>query len=201
MLLVQLLSGHLKGELAGQGGSTWQRDGSPTQEPSEQRNGLRGSQVMLGEHPLGPVGSARHDPLLHWNGVLIGHPFFALQSDQLDLQLKSGQTKLVDGQKFLAPKQLLSADSGKSGSAFQKGLQTLSGQKYSPSGQLGTVGQIAPLAIQSPVGQRYGALAVQLLGRTVKLYIVWQTVWLAAQSPVSEHLVLANVGQPLGCGQ
>jgi len=156
---------------------------------------------MLGEHPLGPVGSALHDPSLHWNGVLIGHPFFALQSDQLDLQLKSGQTKLVGGQKFLAPKQLLSADSGKSGSAFQKGLQTLSGQKYSPSGQLGTVGQIAPLAIQSPVGQRYGALAVQLLGRTVKLYIVWQTVWLAAQSPVSEHLVLANVGQPFVCGQ
>jgi hypothetical protein len=61
---------------------------------------------MLGEHPLGPVGSALHDPSLHWNGVLIGHPFFALQSDQLALQLKSGQMKLVDGQKFLAPKQL-----------------------------------------------------------------------------------------------
>ena len=80
-LLGQLLSGHLNGESAGQGGRTLQRVGSPAQVPSAQRNGVRSLQVILGAHPLGPVGSALQVPSLHLNGVLIGHLFFALHSD------------------------------------------------------------------------------------------------------------------------
>jgi hypothetical protein len=98
MSVVQVLSAHLKGELAGQGGRTLQRFGSPTHEPSAQRYGIRASQVILGAHPLAPVGSDLQVPSLHWNGVLTGQPFSALQSDQLAWQLKSGQMKLVDGQ-------------------------------------------------------------------------------------------------------
>jgi hypothetical protein len=98
MSVVQVLSAHLKGELAGQGGRTLQRVGSPTHEPSAQRYGMRASQVMLGAHPFAPVGSDLQVPSLHWNGVLTGQPFLALQSDQLAWQLKSGQMKLVDGQ-------------------------------------------------------------------------------------------------------
>lgn len=170
MLFVQLLSGHLNGESAGQGGRTLQRDGSPEQVPSAQRNGVRSLQVILGEHPLGPVGSALQDPSLHLNGVSTGHLFLALQSDQFSLQLKSGHTKLVGGQKFLTEvMQLFSADSGKSGSYLQKGLQTLSGQRCSPSGQSRITGQLALSATQSPLEQRNGALAVQLFGRTVEL--------------------------------
>jgi len=151
---VQLLSAHLKGVLAGQGGSTLQRAGLPIQVPSAQRKGLRSLHVILGEHPLGPVGSGLQDPSPHLNGVLTGQLFFALQSDQLALQLKSGQMKLVGGQKFLAPKQLLSVDSGKRGSYLQKGLHILSGQRYSPSGQSLITGQFGLLATQSPLGQR-----------------------------------------------
>ena len=79
--LVQVLSGHLKEALAGQGGRTLQRVGSPTHEPSAQRYGMRASQVILGAHPWTPVGSDLQGPSLHWNGVLTGQPFLALQSD------------------------------------------------------------------------------------------------------------------------
>jgi len=115
---------------------------------------MRSSQVILGEHPLAPVGSALQDPSLHWNGVLTGQLLVALQFDQLAWQLKSGQMKLVGGQNPVAAKQLLSMDSGKRGSYLQKGLHILSGQRNSPSAQSLILRQLGLVATQPPLGQR-----------------------------------------------
>jgi len=83
----QVMSGHLMGEEAGQACWIRHKERSPTQDPSEQRNGLYPGHLNEGEQLDCDV---VQDPSAHLNGDTIGHPLSKVQSVILDLHVLSG---------------------------------------------------------------------------------------------------------------